>query len=139
MKQCNRCFREFPEESFPSNGTYKGRAMKRPECRECRKMHSRDYSWRLKLEKVFGITPEFYYEMLKMQNNQCAICSIEMEKTNKRLIVDHDHETGLIRGLLCDSCNLGIGKLKDSEELLMKAANYIANNKIEIKEGDYHS
>jgi hypothetical protein len=46
-----------------------------------------------------------------------------------RLHVDHDHVTGKVRGLLCNTCNVALGALQDSEELLIKAAGYIARHK----------
>jgi len=132
---CSKCGETKNVVDFRVNKiTASGQKRYRGECKAC----NSKYSWEVKLEKVFNITPEYYYELLQLQNNCCAICDIKMEETNKRLIVDHDHETGLVRGLLCDSCNLGIGKLKDSEELLMKAVNYIEKNRLEIKEGGYH-
>jgi len=66
---------------------------------------------------------------LLSQNGKCAIC----EGTDgghrngepKALAVDHNHKTGKVRGLLCESCNQGIGKLKDSPETCRKAADYL--------------
>ena len=83
------------------------------------------------LKRRYGITLEQYLFLLKKQNNLCAICK-EAEtridyKTNKisQLCVDHCHITGKIRGLLCFSCNIGIGKFKDDPEKLNRAANYV--------------
>lgn len=67
--------------------------------------------------------------MIALQGNKCAICG--SEETDKRrgklraLAVDHDHETGKVRGLLCGACNKGIGLLKDDAEILRKAAAYL--------------
>lgn len=77
------------------------------------------------LKSRYGITMEDYYQMLAHQENRCAICNIEATKT---LDVDHCHETGKVRGLLCNNCNRGIGHLKDNSEMLRKAADYIDNN-----------
>ena len=63
------------------------------------------YEWRLK--NRFGLTGRDYEEMLKQQNGTCAICHHPPKK--KRLDVDHNHQTGEIRGLLCFSCNYGLG------------------------------
>jgi len=85
------------------------------------------------LKKDFGISLEDYNVMFQNQSGLCAICG-EKEKTKhqsghlKDLAVDHNHVTGRIRGLLCWVCNTGIGKLKDSPELLRKAADYIERN-----------
>jgi hypothetical protein len=74
----------------------------------------------------YGITPEQYSEMLAAQNSKCAICGKHDELN---LAVDHCHETGQIRGLLCKYCNGGIGFLKDSIELLENAIKYLQKSR----------
>lgn len=76
-----------------------------------------------KLKKNFGITCEEYHAVLEKQNGCCAICFGIDEDV--KLAVDHDHETGKIRGLLCRSCNVGIGHLKDSKTVLASALAYL--------------
>ncbi len=61
--------------------------------------------------KRYGITVEQYDAMLRQQNGLCAICGRAPKRF--RLAVDHDHETGEIRGLLCTRCNLGLGWFRD--------------------------
>lgn len=56
------------------------------------------------------------------QNNKCFICDEEA-----KLVVDHDHSTGKVRGLLCSICNTGIGMFKDSTKNLEKAIEYLKN------------
>jgi Recombination endonuclease VII len=82
----------------------------------------------LQLQKEFGITLRQYTEMLLAQNGVCAICQGGPDAKSKKLAVDHDHRTGKIRSLLCRGCNVGIGNLKDSPELLIKAAQYIKDH-----------
>jgi hypothetical protein len=81
------------------------------------------------LKKKFGITSDQYDEMHSRQSGVCLICSqpeTSMRKDRlRKLSVDHDHATGKIRGLLCSECNIGIGKFKDSPDLLRKAASYL--------------
>ena len=60
--------------------------------------------------------------MIKAQNNKCAICKNEFTKTPS---IDHCHNTGLVRGLLCSDCNVGIGFLKDNKEYLSNAIKYL--------------
>jgi len=76
-----------------------------------------------------GISLEEYYGMLERQNGGCAICGRKetIKKNGKpmRLSIDHDHETGRIRGLLCSGCNKGIGHLQDSPDILTKAIDYL--------------
>ncbi len=83
-------------------------------------------SRRAHLKKMFNITLETYNEMLEIQEGVCAICSKpEMNNVNKVLTVDHNHETGKIRGLLCGLCNMGIGALRDDEQLLKNSIKYL--------------
>ena len=72
----------------------------------------------------FGITTEDYAELLNSQGDVCAICR-KTCKTGRRLAVDHNHKTGKVRGLLCNNCNQGLGKFKDSKELIMQAYEYL--------------
>jgi protein-arginine kinase activator protein McsA len=62
--------------------------------------------------------------MREAQNNRCYICN-SGPANNQSLHVDHDHITGKVRKLLCNNCNNGIGKLKDSIEILNKAIKYL--------------
>lgn len=73
---------------------------------------------------TFGITLEKYEIMLKKQGGLCAICS-KVCVSGKNLAVDHCHETGKIRGLLCANCNRGIGCFSDKKEIVEKALNYL--------------
>lgn len=82
------------------------------------------YAWRLKAK--YGMTVEEYQTLLKIQNHRCAICSRAQEDTKDGyLVVDHDHNGGAWRGLLCRPCNAAIGGLGDSPELLRAAAEYL--------------
>jgi len=75
------------------------------------------------LLKKFNLTIQNYNNLLKNQNNGCAICG-KIEKS-KYLNVDHNHNTGKVRGLLCMDCNTGIGKFKDNLNILQNAINYL--------------
>lgn len=82
---------------------------------------------RYHLKKKFGITPAEYDALLASQNGGCAICGQQCP-TNRNLAVDHDHETGRIRGLLCNPCNRAVGLLRDDPDLLAKAAQYLLHH-----------
>jgi len=78
------------------------------------------------LTKLYGITLVERDLMLKGQGGCCTICSIpEQEASRGRLHVDHNHTTGLVRGLLCHACNTAIGLLRDSPDITMKATEYL--------------
>lgn len=80
----------------------------------------------------YGITVEKLHEMAENQTHRCAVCG-ELESVHrnglvKHLAVDHDHETGAVRDLLCTACNTGLGKFRDDPNLLMKAIAYLAKH-----------
>jgi hypothetical protein len=74
---------------------------------------------------IKDMTYERYLQMLESQNNCCFICGGHQDNFKRQLSVDHNHETGEVRGLLCDACNGGIGRLKDSIQMLEKAIKYL--------------
>jgi hypothetical protein len=79
------------------------------------------------LKSMYGILQEDYDALLASQNGHCAICGGDrFDKRRKALGVDHDHLTGVVRGLLCRSCNLAIGLLRDDPALLRAALDYLA-------------
>lgn len=79
-----------------------------------------------KLRRTFGISLADYVLMLAAQGGVCAICKRpETRKRRAYLAVDHDHETGRVRGLLCSACNAGMGHFDDSPRLLVAAAQYL--------------
>ncbi len=84
------------------------------------------------LMMLYNISLEKYTTILKSQDGKCAICSGTSGK--RSLSVDHNHNSGQIRGLLCDNCNHGLGKFQDNKELLMEAIRYLESNGKEINE-----
>lgn len=87
---------------------------------EKRKLYTRNSRIR-----AYGIEPETYYEMLKNQGNECAIC--KGKSTRRAMNIDHNHTTGKVRGLLCDGCNLKLGFVENS--FFEKALQYLAQYK----------
>ena len=79
---------------------------------------------REKLLNKYGITPADYDAMAEQQGGVCAICDLP-PPADGVLCVDHDHDTGKVRGLLCRTCNTGIGHLRDDPALVRKAATYL--------------
>lgn len=99
-------------------------------CKKCRL--NRMQKGRLKRD--YGITLDEYNSMLEKQNNKCAICETEepikvKSGRNRKLAVDHCHNSGKVRGLLCAHCNTGIGMLRESIEILDKAKEYLLRHK----------
>jgi hypothetical protein len=69
---------------------------------------------------VYGLTPESYRQMVEAQHGRCAICG-----DKGRLFVDHDHETGSVRGLLCSNCNTALGMFEDDLARIERAIKYL--------------
>ena len=101
-------------------------------CKPCHRKHQSKYWHSMSKEEkqatrvraMYGIEPEEYLQMHKNQQGRCAICG-EEPTTKRGLHLDHCHETGKVRGLLCHGCNTGIGSFGDDPELLKKALDYL--------------
>lgn len=88
-----------------------------------------DYSKNSDLKRTYGVTLDWYREQQTKQGNTCAICgkpeTTVINGKTVSLAVDHCHNTGKVRGLLCVPCNRGIGMLKHDRDLLQKAIAYL--------------
>jgi hypothetical protein len=125
MKLCTKCGETKPLTEFSISK--KEKHYKQYRCKACnyayrqsRKEEIRNYQ----LQYKFGVSRAEYNKMLSAQNNTCKICK-SVCPTGRLLAVDHDHTTGVIRGLLCAPCNTGLGFLKDDISLLEKAIEYL--------------
>ena len=107
-------------------------------CYEAKRRAERD-NQRLRLRYSFGISLERYDELFRRQNGLCAICGKNeqairslkgsgLARGKKSLAVDHSHKTGLIRGLLCHRCNIGLGHLDENPVFLARAIAYLADH-----------
>lgn len=105
--------------------------------RQLARYHS-DEDFRVKnrikfLHRKYGINEDDYNKLYDSQKGKCAICGKERKKYRLKdgLVVDHCHNSGKVRGLLCSKCNLGIGNLEDSVLLLRNAISYLESLKEE--------
>lgn len=131
MILCKGCSIEYEENNFYLNKT----GYYHPFCKSCNTIRTRE--WRRnntekhylnKLKEKFKLTKEDYFILVEKQGYVCAICN--QEESNRRLSVDHCHDTGKIRGLLCRSCNLAIGYFNDDVDVMKQAIIYINNTRI---------
>lgn len=81
------------------------------------------------LKKLYGITLEQYNLMFTSQEGKCAICERHQSILQNSLAVDHNHDNGEIRKLLCSDCNTALGLAKENPDLLIKMAEYINSYK----------
>lgn len=118
--------------------TIKYRDVISPELYRARKKASygrnRETVRRYRLKVNFGMTLAQYDEMLAIQDGKCAICRESETATVvgkvMELAVDHDHETGEVRALLCGNCNKGLGNFRDSPEVLLAAVSYLRSHRL---------
>lgn len=128
-KQCLNCKEIKSLDNFnPQKG---GKLGRRSRCKICLSKERSKYK-EAKREwdylNKYGITIKEYNTMLKNQNGCCQICGSSTpckSRKDENLYVDHCHETGKVRGLLCNSCNRGLGYFKDNSNLLEKAKEYL--------------
>ncbi len=157
MKPCIWCGVQTEESNFPKTTYIKknGEHGKRSYCKPCELLYRKvDYKKRRvtirdrakhryktnpiyrkkcrdgSLKYLYGLSIETFESLKKQQNYCCAICGIhESEALKKRLFVDHDHEDGKVRGLLCHLCNLGLGAFGDSIKKIGLGIDYLNKHK----------
>lgn len=108
--------RRWAAENAGRRATYQGEYRNRPE----RKRAMRDLYYR----RTYGLTADEVDRMLDAQNGRCAICGAKPERLAS-MHVDHDHQRGHLRGLLCLSCNQGLGQFRDDPTMLLRAIVYL--------------
>lgn len=106
----------------------------RPDCKDCRKAYSKKYYYKNKeklLDKfIFSKYNINKKELQNLRNNSKGKCNICKKSctTGRKLAIDHCHNTGKVRGLLCSKCNLMLGQAKDNINILKSAINYLEEN-----------
>ena len=116
-QQCRKCLRVLSLDNFRFENISENKRHKI--CRTCRQIHRK---------VIRNANREEYETLLQDQNSTCAICGITAEEIGKRLIVDHNHETLKVRGLLCWRCNSGLGFFKDNQAHLAMAIEYLVKH-----------
>jgi hypothetical protein len=84
------------------------------------------------LKRTYGISYEDYHARLEAQGHKCAICGVHADdlwSKHRRLVVDHNHATGLVRSLLCQQCNTVIGMARESPSVLTSAITYLTTER----------
>lgn len=126
-KTCTTCAVEKPLSAYRTSPL--GRLGVASQCRPCAAIASKKWNaehpdtvHNAHLKRQYGITVEKYAEMLSAQAGGCAICG---GSSSRRLSVDHCHTSKVVRGLLCDACNMTLGKMADDPSRLRAAAAYL--------------
>ena len=142
-KNCTRCDTVQPIEEFHRQGRYR-----RSWCRTCVKVYfveyrekngdrlkawGRDYTAKNRsrraaylVRRKFGLTQAQVATLITHQGAACPICGVSLD-SDMRTPIDHDHTTGLVRGVLCSQCNLGLGLFADDPARLQAAIEYLSS------------
>lgn len=151
-KRCPDCLRDLDEKEFRTTINKQRKAAGKKYigvCKRCRYCENERYKKfyykhhprmlaeaRIKGKKrydgnyrAYGLTKEQYDRMVEASNNTCYLCGGPPNLSKSRLCIDHCKETGIVRGLLCTTCNLGIGNLKHDTDLLRKSAEYLERSR----------
>lgn len=133
MKKCVQCKKRKPVEEFYKNSQAKDGI--HYSCKVCeserkRRYHRTNINARRdrQLKRRYGISLDQYKDILKQQGGVCAICGRPETSKRKILSVDHDHDTGEIRELLCHSCNRSLGDLEENIETLQNMIEYLTKH-----------
>lgn len=119
-KVCDRCFKRLPTNDFSNNRIKKGGFItKRPSCKSCRK---------IKDGKPISQKDRKKWEKLKPKNYdlfKCPICNKSSIAGISKIVLDHNHQSGEVRGYLCESCNTGIGRFDDDPTIVIRAKEWL--------------
>ena len=143
--KCTKCKKTFPRPPLGKCPLYCKSCWKQERNRQGRESYKRNKtkyiearaSWKKRhpkaareyhLKIMYGLTLDDYNNLLLKQNGRCAGCNeLPDGSYNKSLCVDHDHATGVVRGLLCQDCNSSLGHVKDSITTLKNLITYLNN------------
>lgn len=136
-RTCRACGNRKPMHAFSWVG--KARKYRFRKCTECCTAAARERrnkepeltklnAFKRHIRVKYGISYETFLRLRAEQNNLCAICSGELIDPH----IDHCHESGRVRGILCFTCNTALGKFKDSIEILRSAISYLQRSDLEI-------
>lgn len=145
-KTCTKCRESKPAHNFHKNKNFKDGRMNI--CASCRRKYKKDYykktidrqrkrsrvyysnhkdkAANYQLKSKYGIDLKTKEELLKFQDYRCKICSCPLCYETAK--VDHDHNSGRIRGILCSNCNLALGLLHDDTCILNNMIEYLKGN-----------
>lgn len=123
---CGGCKTHLSHDAFPMVPREGGHPKRSTRCLQCweKRLATKPHKTSAML-----ISKEMYHAMLIQQRGLCAICerpANEAQGIQRRLAVDHDHATNVVRGLLCHHCNMGLGAFQDDSSRLRRAIQYLA-------------
>ena len=124
--RCSKCEQWLPPSSYAKNKAQKNGLNYC--CKECNKASCRVYNYKAK----YGLDYDKFLEMFNAQGGSCKACDKKLIIGGKKQldcpVVDHDHKTGRVRAVLCETCNRIVGQLREDYAYTQKIANYIKND-----------
>jgi hypothetical protein len=126
-KWCSGCQENRPLQDF-SFQVRRGKTTPRCFCKTCTSTNNakrNEYFRAWKAKKLYGLDENQLSDLYEKSEGKCEICGIPETKVRGSLCIDHDHASGVVRGLLCRNCNSGMGKLGDSVDMLNRAIAYL--------------
>lgn len=129
QRKCPRCSLKVPSDQIAGRTCISCKTEVRLRMQKARKHSIEIYDQGLMTNKhyIYGMNLEQYIELLRSQEHKCQICKRELP--SKKNHIDHCHKTGIVRGILCISCNTGLGHFKDDPEMLRQAVLYLETSK----------
>jgi len=119
-KVCDRCFRYLPTSFFSNNRIKKNNVItKRPSCIDCRKIKD-GISVSVSDKKIWENKKPSIFDLF-----ECPICKKVTISGISKVVLDHNHHNGKVRGYLCESCNTGIGRFDDNPEIVLNAIKWL--------------
>jgi len=135
MKECGKCKETLDLSEFGVDRRYN---KPRSYCKACCRLKEREYRKKYpekmrasNIKQSYKVSLERAYELMAVKN--CEVCNVKLTKskqhvrTNTAQVIDHCHDTGEVRGVLCSGCNLGLGHFTDSVTKLENAIKYLNN------------
>jgi hypothetical protein len=133
LVKCVKCAEEKPRDAFsPDKNKANGLASW---CRCCKNTRLRERwkageinhvsRWQSRIKHRYGLSKEGFDNLWAANDGRCHICTTQLTVEHSGYAIDHNHETGEVRGLLCPTCNSGLGHFKDSVGVLEAAIEYL--------------
>lgn len=119
---CNLCYKRKRRQDYLIRNPQPPKP--KPKYKINKEIRQREVRRNYNLKKKYAIDDDSYLKLVQAQNGKCAICKKD-HPGYSNFAVDHNHDTGQIRGILCKRCNIGLGYFKDDYNLLEAAATYL--------------
>jgi hypothetical protein len=134
--ECKPCFRQISKARYDADPAKAIAGVKRWQQENAERLnaHRREYRKRPEVKRMqrdayyrrkYGKTADEVDDIVDLQAGRCLICKVQLPERLGSRHLDHDHESGKIRGVLCIDCNHGLGKFRDEPDLLLRAVVYL--------------